>query len=70
MASKFHCPEHYDKPQKARKMEAVASTFLKVLSSLGRGIFDAIPTFFIPIRFAISLFKSMPPDDDVAAGFC
>ena len=38
MASKFHCPGHYDKPQKARKMEAVASTFLRVLSSLGRGI--------------------------------
>ena len=38
MTSKFHCPEHYDKPRKARKMEAVASTFLRVLSSLGRGI--------------------------------
>ena len=35
---KFHCPGHYDKPRKARKMEAVASTFLRVLSSLGRGI--------------------------------
>ena len=38
LASKFHCPEHYDKPRKARNMEAVASMFLRVLSSLGRGI--------------------------------
>ena len=31
--------------------------------------FDAIPTFFIPIRFSISLFKSISADSDVAAGF-
>ena len=32
--------KQYNKPRKARKMEAVASTFLRVLSSSGREIYQ------------------------------
>ena len=66
-ASKFHCPEHYDKPRKARNVKPLAFTFLRVLSSLDRGILK--PAFFIQIRFSRSLFKSMPAGNDVEAGF-
>ena len=46
---KFHCPEHYDKPRKARNVKPLDFTFLRVLSPLGRGI------FMPPLRF---LFQS------------
>ena len=61
--------KHYDKPRKARKMEAVASTFLRVLSPLGRGIFMPSLRFLFKYTFSRSLFKSMPAGNDVADDF-